>query len=320
MLAPMAGVTDLPFRTACLSNGAGYAVAEMVTSKPGFADTSKSYFRTRIDTNNAQRQHPVAMQIVGYDPAMMATSAREHVDLGADIIDINMGCPAKKVCNVASGSSLLRDEPLVAAILTAVVAAVDVPVTLKIRTGWCRESRNAVRIAQLAESAGIQMLTIHGRTREDKFAGHAEYQTIAEVVKSVSIPVIANGDITSAEQAASVLSATGAAGVMIGRAAQGRPWLFRELSQLASCQPYPSLSPREMAAQISQHIQQVHDFYREPLGVRMARKHIRWYLSANAKQLNCRENWQNFWHTICRENNPNIQHAQLVDFLGCSAA
>jgi tRNA-dihydrouridine synthase B len=223
--APMAGVTDRPFRRLCRRFGAGYAVAEMAASNPRLWASEKTMRRLNPDGERA----PVAVQLAGADPPMLAEAARYNVDRGAQIIDINMGCPAKKVCAVASGSALLRDEALVGRILEAVVAAVDVPVTLKFRTGWSPENRNAVRIARMAQDAGVRMLTLHGRTRECGFAGDAEYETIAAVKRAVSIPVVANGDIGSPAKARDVLAATGADAVMIGRAAQGRPWLFREI-------------------------------------------------------------------------------------------
>uniref|UniRef100_UPI0028AA736D tRNA dihydrouridine synthase DusB n=1 Tax=Pseudomonas oryzihabitans TaxID=47885 RepID=UPI0028AA736D len=222
ILAPMAGVTDLPFRRLCLALGAGMAVSEMVTSDVRLYDSRKS----RLRLIHASEQEPRSVQIAGGDPAMLAEAAQRNVELGAQIIDINMGCPAKKVCNKAAGSALMKDEVLVAEILGAVVAAVDVPVTLKIRTGWNPENRNGLRIAQLAEAAGIQALAVHGRTRDDRFLGAAEYDTIAAIKQAVGIPVFANGDIDSPEKARRVLEHTGCDGLLIGRAAQGRPWIF----------------------------------------------------------------------------------------------
>ena len=224
-VAPMAGVTDRPFRQLCKRFGAGLAVSEMVSSKPELRETRKS----RLRTDHAGEVDPISVQIAGSDPLAMAEAARYNVGLGAQIIDINMGCPAKKVCNVAAGSALLSNEPLVTAILDAVVRAVDVPVTLKIRTGPHPGAKNAVRVARIAEAAGIRLLAVHGRTRACKFSGPVEYATIAEVKAGVGIPVIANGDILSPEDAHRVLRRTGADGVMIGRAAQGRPWIFREI-------------------------------------------------------------------------------------------
>ena len=225
ILAPMAGVTDQPFRQLCRRLGAGLVVSEMVTSDTRLWNSRKSRLRLQHDGE----PEPRSVQIAGGDPEMMAEAARMNAQLGAQIIDINMGCPAKKVCNKAAGSALLRDEPLVAAICAAVVQAVDIPVTLKIRTGWDPENRNALRIARIAEDSGIQALAVHGRTRSELYTGHAEYDTIAAVKQSISIPVFANGDIDSPQKAAEVLQHTGADAVMIGRAAQGRPWIFREI-------------------------------------------------------------------------------------------
>ncbi len=274
-VAPMAGVTDRPFRKLCKRFGAGLAVSEMVSSKPELRATRKS----RLRTDHAGEVDPISVQIAGADPATMADAARYNASLGAQIIDINMGCPAKKVCNVAAGSALLANETLVASILEAVVRAVEIPVTLKIRTGPDRSSRNAVRIARLAESAGVRLLTVHGRTRACGFAGHAEYDTIAEVKAAVGIPVIANGDIRSPEDARSVLSRTGADGVMIGRAAQGRPWIFREIAYyLATGRKLAPPLVAEIRAVLIEHLHALHEFYGEEQGLRVARKHIGWYL------------------------------------------
>ena len=275
----MAGVTDRPFRMLCKRMGAGYAVSEMVASNPKLFDTGKS--RRRID--HAGEAAPIAVQIAGADPAMMAEAARYNVANGAQIIDINMGCPAKKVCNVAAGSALLQNEPLVQRIVEAVVGAVGVgpdavPVTLKIRTGWDRDNRNALTIARLAEAAGISMLTVHGRTRADLYHGEAEYDTIAAVKAAVRIPVVANGDITSPQKARDVLAATGADAIMIGRAAQGRPWLFREIEhflQTGELLPPPRID--EIQQVMNEHLEDHHAFYGEFTGVRTARKHIGWY-------------------------------------------
>ena len=274
IVAPMAGVTDRPFRQLCRRFGAGLAVSEMISADPGLRLTGKS--RRRAD--HAGEAAPVSVQIAGADPAMLADAARYNVDRGAQIVDINMGCPAKKVCNAYAGSALLRDEPLVTRILEAVVAAVDVPVTLKIRTGWNPANRNAVRVAHIAERAGIRALAIHGRTRACGFGGHAEYDTIAEVKAAVRIPVVANGDIADAETAARVLARTGADAVMIGRAAQGRPWIFREIRALldrGERVPAPALG--EIRAVVFEHLQALYAFYGDFLGVRIARKHIAWY-------------------------------------------
>jgi tRNA-dihydrouridine synthase B len=274
VLAPMAGVTDKPFRLLCKRLGAGLAVSEMTTADPRLWRTSKSVKRM----DHTGEPDPIAVQIAGYDPQMLAEAARFNVDHGAQIIDINMGCPAKKVCNVWAGSALLRDEPLVARILESVVGAVDVPVTLKIRTGWDRERKNALSIARIAESAGIAALAVHGRTRADKYEGQAEYETIAAVKAAVSIPVLANGDITTPERARHVLEVTGADALMIGRGAQGRPWIFREIAHyLATGERLPAPSPAEVGAILCEHLEQLHAFYGERQGVRIARKHLGWY-------------------------------------------
>ena len=274
-VAPMAGVTDRPFRQLCKRLGAGYAVSEMVASNPALRRTAKSI--RRID--HAGEVAPIAVQIAGADPAMMADAARYNVDRGAQIVDINMGCPAKKVCNVAAGSALLSDEPRVAAILGAVVAAAGVPVTLKIRTGPAPDRRNAVRIARIAESAGIAALAVHGRTRACAFTGDVEYATIAEVKRAVAIPVIANGDIDSPGRAKRVLDATGADGLMIGRAAQGRPWIFREIAHyLATGERLPPPEVREVRALVVAHLHDHYSFHGVETGLRTARKHVGWYV------------------------------------------
>ncbi|HLS98726.1 MAG TPA: tRNA dihydrouridine synthase DusB [Porticoccaceae bacterium] len=275
ILAPMAGVTDLPFRQLCRRFGAGLAVSEMVTADTRLWDSRKS--RNRLP--HLEEAAPRMVQIAGGDPAMLADAARQNVALGAQIIDINMGCPAKKVCRKAAGSALLQDEGLVAEILAAVVAAVAVPVTLKIRTGWNPDNRNALAIARIAEDAGIQALAIHGRTRACKFAGHAEYDTIAAVAQSVAIPVFANGDITSPAEARRVLDHTGAAAVMIGRAAQGSPWIFREINHyLATGALLPPPTRQEVRATLRDHLIELHRFYGPVMGPRIARKHAGWYL------------------------------------------
>jgi tRNA-dihydrouridine synthase B len=273
-LAPMAGVTDRPFRSLCRAMGAGLAASEMVTADTRLWKTDKS--RRRLD--HAGEAEPRVVQIAGSDPAMLARAAQLNVDSGAQIIDINMGCPAKKVCNRAAGSALMRDENLVRAILEAVVGAVDVPVTLKMRTGWDRDNRNAVRIARMAEDIGIAALAVHGRTRADLFTGEAEFATVAEVVGSVAVPVFANGDIDSPERAREVLAITGAAGVMIGRGAHGRPWIFRQVkTYLASGVAVGPPCHREVRDIIMTHLESLHEFYGEDVGVRMARKHLGWY-------------------------------------------
>ncbi len=274
VLAPMAGVTDKPFRVLCKRLGAGLCVSEMTTADPRFWHTAKS--RSRMD--HAGEPAPVSVQIAGTDPATLAEAARHNVAHGAQLVDINMGCPAKKVCNAWAGSALMRDEALVGRILDAVVAAVDVPVTLKIRTGWAAHARNAVAIARIAESAGIAALAIHGRTRDQHYAGVAEYDTIAEVKAALSIPVIANGDVDSPRKAETVLRQTGCDAVMIGRAAQGRPWIFREVAHyLATGELLPEPSLTEVRDVLLAHLAHLHAFYGEPSGVRIARKHLGWY-------------------------------------------
>ena len=274
VVAPMAGVTDRPFRQLCKRLGAGMAVSEMVASNPRLWDTQKSQRRT----DHAGEVEPISVQIAGGEPAMMADAARHNVDKGAQIIDINMGCPAKKVCNLAAGSALLRDEELVARILDAVVGAVSVPVTLKIRTGWDRDNRNAVRVARIAQSAGITALAVHGRTRACAFAGEIEYDTIADVKAQVNIPVLANGDIDSPEKAKRVLDYTGADAIMIGRAAQGRPWIFREITHyLETGEKLPPPEISEIHQVLTGHLHDLYTFYGAQAGVRIARKHISWY-------------------------------------------
>jgi tRNA-dihydrouridine synthase B len=274
ILAPMAGVTDKPFRQLCKRLGAGLAMSEMTTSDPRFWGTRKSLQRM----DHAGEPAPVGVQIAGTDPATMAAAARHNVDQGAQLIDINMGCPAKKVCNAWAGSALMRDESLVARILEAVVAAVDVPVTLKIRTGWDAQHRNAQAIARIAQASGIAALAVHGRSREQQYNGVAEYDTIAAIKAGLSIPVIANGDIDSPRKAAEVLRRTGCDAVMVGRAAQGRPWIFREIAHyLASGELLPEPSLAEVRDVLLGHLQALHVFYGEEAGVRIARKHLGWY-------------------------------------------
>ena len=273
-VAPMAGVTDRPFRQLCKELGAGYAVSEMAASNPRLWASEKSSRRT----DHAGEMEPKAVQIAGAVPEELAECAKFNVDRGAQIIDINMGCPAKKVCNVMAGSALLQNEPLVKRIVEAVVRAVNVPVTLKIRTGWDRGNRNAVTVARLAESAGIQLLAVHGRTRACAYTGDAEYDTIAAVKAAVRIPVIANGDITTPEKARHVLEYTGADAVMIGRAAQGRPWIFREISHyLETGAHLPPPEVEEIHRVLVAHLHDLYGFYGDYTGVRMARKHISWY-------------------------------------------
>jgi tRNA-dihydrouridine synthase B len=274
ILAPMAGVTDRPYRQLCKKLGAGMAVSEMVSSNSLLWKSDKTLRRI----NHEGEPSPISVQIAGADPAMMAEAARFNVDHGAQIIDINMGCPAKKVCNVMAGSALLRDETLVGRILEAIVGAVAVPVTLKIRTGWDPDNRNALQVARIAQESGIQALAIHGRTRADAYRGEAEYETIAAVKASVAIPVIANGDITTPQKAKFVLDSTGADAIMIGRAAQGNPWIFREVVHYLKTgteMDKPSLD--EVRSTLLEHLHNLYDFYGEYSGVRVARKHISWY-------------------------------------------
>ena len=274
ILAPMAGVTDKPFRVLCKRLGAGLCVSEMTTSDPRFWHTAKS--RHRMD--HAGEPDPVSVQIAGTVPETMAEAARFNVDHGAQLIDINMGCPAKKVCNAWAGSALMRDEALVGRILDAVVGAAGVPVTLKIRTGWAAGARNALSIARIAEAAGIAALAIHGRTRDQQYGGHAEYDTIAEVKAALSIPVVANGDIDSPRKAAEVLRRTGADAVMVGRAAQGRPWLLGQVAHhLATGGDLPDPTLSEVRDILLGHLRDLHAFYGEEAGVRIARKHLGWY-------------------------------------------
>ncbi len=277
-VAPMAGVTDRPFRKLCKQLGAGYAVSEMVTSRRDLWHTLKTSRRA-----DHQGEHgPIAVQIAGTDGPMMAEAARYNIERGAQIIDINMGCPAKKVCNKWAGSALMQDEPLALSIVEAVVQACapfDVPVTLKMRTGWCDSHKNAVRLAQAAQAAGVQMITVHGRTREQGYKGHAEYQTIAAVKAAVQVPVVANGDIDSPQKALQVLQLTGADALMIGRAAQGRPWIFREIAHYL--QTGKLLAPplvQEVRRLLQEHLQEHYSLYGEFIGVRSARKHIAWYI------------------------------------------
>ena len=276
ILAPMAGVTDRPFRQLCRRLGAGLVVSEMVTSDVRLWNSRKSSLRLL----HAGDPEPRSVQIAGGDPQMMADAARKNVELGAQIIDINMGCPAKKVCNKAAGSALLRDEPLVREILDAVVGAVDVPVTLKIRTGWDRQNKNGITVAKIAEDAGIAALSVHGRTRADLYTGEAEYDTIAAIKQAISIPVFANGDIDSPQKAKAVLDATGADALLIGRAAQGRPWIFREIEHyLRTGETLPAPSLLEVERILLEHLAALHAFYGELMGTRIARKHVGWYLA-----------------------------------------
>jgi len=274
VLAPMAGVTDIPFRKLCRRFGAGMTTSEMTTADTSLWKTAKSRHRLDLDLD----AEPVAVQIAGSDPDQLATAALACVERGAQIIDINMGCPAKKVCKRLAGSALLRDEKLVEDILATVVTAVDVPVTLKIRTGWDPENKNGVTIARIAEQSGIQALAVHGRTRACRYRGHAEYDTIARIKEAISIPVIANGDITSVEKSLEVLRLTNADGLMIGRAAQGRPWIFQELMNgLQNRSVFTPLAKNELRDIMLGHLEDMHRFYGESTGIRVARKHLTWY-------------------------------------------
>ncbi len=278
--APMAGVTDRPFRQLCKRLGAGYAVSEMVTSRKDLWNSLKTSRRANHDGEVA----PIAVQIAGTEPAMMAEAAAYNIARGAQIIDINMGCPAKKVCTKWAGSALMQDEPLALEIIEAVVAACEphrVPVTLKMRTGWCQAERNAVRIARAAESAGVAMVTVHGRTREQGYKGNAEYETISAVKAALRIPVVANGDIDSPEKAREVLAATGADAIMIGRAAQGRPWIFREIAHfLETGEHLPTPEVQQAKQWLLEHLHEHYGLYGEFAGVRTARKHIGWAVRA----------------------------------------
>jgi tRNA-dihydrouridine synthase B len=319
ILAPMAGVTDRPFRTLCKRLGASLAVSEMVTSNMQLLNSRK----TRLRLDHTGEKTPRSIQIAGADPTEMATAAQYNVDNGAQIIDINMGCPKKKVCRVMAGSSLLKNEPLVASILNKVVKAVDVPVTLKIRTGWDTNNRNAVSIAKIAESEGIQALAIHGRTRDCAFKGKAEYETIAAVKSMVNIPVIANGDIDSAEKAAYVIAKTGADAIMIGRAAQGRPWIFREIAHfLQYGEHLPAPDANEINNILINHLKNLYDFYGETMGVRIARKHIGWYCR-NTRHLHpthmrlepgMTSKIESFKHSINIIESADVQLKQVTEF------
>lgn len=274
ILAPMAGITDRPFRELCKGFGAALTVSEMVTSRPQL----QNHQRTLLKADHSKDSGLRAVQILGTDPEQMAAAARINVERGAQIIDINMGCPAKKVCSVAAGSALMKNEALVEKILTQVVAEVKVPVTLKIRTGWDQQNKNALKIARIAENSGVQALTIHGRTRSCKFMGEAEYDTIAQVKSNISIPVIANGDINSAIKAKQVLDYTGADAIMIGRSAQGKPWIFSEiLAHLNAKQSYVQPGLHSILSTIENHLENLYSFYGNFSGVRIARKHIGWY-------------------------------------------
>jgi len=281
LLAPMAGVTDRPFRILCRRFGAGLAASEMLSADVRLWDTPKS--RRRMD--HTGEPGPRVVQIAGFDPSMMAEAARRNVDAGAQIIDINMGCPAKKVCNRFAGSALLQDEPLVARILHSVVRAVEVPVTLKTRTGWDRGHKNGVRIALIAEDNGIQALAIHGRTRTDLYQGNAEHETVAAIKQTIKIPVFANGDVDSPQRAKAVLEATGCDGIMIGRAAQGRPWIFDEVNFfLSTGESRATLALENVRDIMRAHLEDLYAFYGDETGVRVARKHLSWYFRQHPGQ------------------------------------
>lgn len=300
----MAGVTDRPFRMLCKKLGAGLAVSEMVTSNSLLYGSAKTLRRA----NHEGEVEPISVQIAGADPKMMAEAAKYNVDHGAQIIDINMGCPAKKICNVMAGSALLKDEPLVSQILKAVVAAVDVPVTLKIRTGWDKENRNAVSVAKMAEDIGVQALAMHGRTRACAYTGDAEYDTIAAVKQAIKIPLIANGDITTPEKAKFVLDYTGADAVMIGRAAQGRPWIFREIEHyLATGKHMPAPEVAEIQSVMLGHLHDLYEFYGDLTGMRVARKHISWYTKGLKDSAN-------FRHAMNQLQSIDEQLAAINDF------
>jgi len=315
LLAPMAGVTDRPFRQLCRRLGAGLAVSEMITADTRLWHSRKT--RTRLD--HAGESGPIAVQIAGSDPVMMAEAAQMNVAQGAEIIDINMGCPAKKVCKKAAGSALLQDEALVTEILNSVVAAVTVPVTLKIRTGWSPEHKNALRIARIAEDSGIQALAIHGRTRACRFGGQAEYDTIAEVVAHSHIPIICNGDIDSPHKAKEVLQHTGAQAVMIGRAAQGRPWIFREIDHhLRTGRQLPPPSLNETRDILCTHLRELASLYGPIMGPRIARKHLGWYLQtlpgseAFRRQFNRLEHVQDQYKSVLNYFETLIQKEEIA--------
>jgi len=297
VLAPMAGVTDAPFRRICRRFGAGMTTSEMTTADTSLWQTPKSRFRLDLDLDAT----PVAVQIAGSDPDQLASAAVACVQRGAQIIDINMGCPAKKVCKKLAGSALLQDEKLVASILQSVVEAVTVPVTLKIRTGWDPDHRNAVNIARIAEDSGVQSLAVHGRTRACRYKGEAEFETIARVKEAINIPVIANGDITTPEKSLEVMRLTNCDGLMIGRGAQGRPWIFREIGQLLNtCQEKPQLDKKELRDIMLDHLRELHRFYGELTGVRVARKHLTWYCNSLA-------NADDFRHQVVRVDSASEQ-------------
>jgi len=301
ILAPMAGVTDRPFRQLCKRFGAGMTVSEMISSRPDLRNSRKTQLRMQHDGE----AKPRSIQIAGTDPLMMAEAARFNVENGAQIIDINMGCPAKKVCSVLAGSALLKNETLVAEILESVVNAVDVPVTLKTRTGWDQNNRNVLNIAKLAENSGIQALAIHGRTRADKYMGEAEYDHIAEVKQNINIPVIANGDIDTPEKASFVLQHTGADALMIGRAAQGNPWIFQEINHFLEHGTKMAAPDKSHVRDVMlSHLTNLYAFYGEYMGIRIARKHIGWYLKNRPNG----ETFRRFFNTL---ETPESQQKQI---------
>jgi tRNA-dihydrouridine synthase B len=303
VLAPMAGVTDRPFRTLCRKFGAGLAASEMLSADARLWDTPKS--RRRMD--HSGEPSPRVVQIAGFDPEMMADAARRNVEAGAEIVDINMGCPAKKVCNRLAGSALLKDESLVANILQAVVTAVAVPVTLKTRTGWDRSNKNGVRIAQIAEDCGIQALAIHGRTRADMYQGFAEHDTVQAIKAKIKIPVFANGDIDSPQRACAILAATGCDGIMIGRGAQGRPWIFDDVNSFIQGGKLREELAREKVRDIMRaHLEDLYDFYGDETGVRVARKHLSWYFLRHPGQEALRDR-------LVRIETPREQLATLLE-------
>jgi tRNA-dihydrouridine synthase B len=305
-LAPMAGVTDRAFRSLCKRLGAGLAASEMTIDDPRFWSTPKSLTRM----SHAGEPGPITVQIAGSDPQRLAEAARHNVALGAQIIDINMGCPAKKVCNADAGSALMRDEALVARICSAVVEAVPVPVTLKIRTGWGRAHRNGLAIARIAQDSGIAALAVHGRTREDAYEGEAEYDTIAEIKQAVRLPLWANGDVDSPEKARDILARTQADGLMIGRAAQGRPWIFREIAHyLATGEHLPQPQPVQVGLWLLEHLDALYALYGDKHGVRVARKHIRWYCQSHPGAAE-------FWASVSRTEDAGSQRRQVAGFFG----
>jgi tRNA-dihydrouridine synthase B len=305
-LAPMAGITDAPFRRLCRQFGAAMATSEMTTADIGLWQTAKSRRRLDLELD----ADPCVVQIAGSEPGQLATAARLCVDRGAQIIDVNMGCPAKKVCRKAAGSALLRDPDLVGRILAAVIGAVDVPVTLKMRTGWDRQHRNGLDIARIAEDAGVRALAIHGRTRACRYQGHAEFDTIAQIKSAVGIPVLANGDIDTPEKSLEVLRLTSADGLMIGRAARGRPWIFRELNHFLETGKHPApLENNDVRDIMLDHLSDLYQFYGETTGVRVARKHLTWYCAG----LN---NAQEFRSQVVRAANASEQIRLTRDFFG----